>query len=107
MCDMEFVTNVKMAQFIESSVKIQGSFVLLNLMKSLKLFTPLLVIGMAQLWDLFGEKAADAVKREPTLPTEGWRWQYLAKLLHARRELLTRCENVDDITSIIDSLCRS
>ena len=39
MCDMEFVTNVKMAQFIESSVKIQGSFVLLNLMKSLKLFT--------------------------------------------------------------------
>ena len=49
----------------------------------------------------------DAVKREQTPPAEGWRWQYLAKLLHARRELVTRCENIDDITTLINSLCSS
>ena len=46
----------------------------------------------------------NAVKREQTPPSDGWRWQYLAKLLHARREMQTKCENVDEITTLIESL---
>ena len=40
-------------------------------------------------------------------PMEGWRVQYLGKLLDARQELEDRCEKTDEISSLIDNLCRS
>ena len=36
-----------------------------------------------------------------------WRVQYLGKLLDARQELEDRCEKTDEISSLIDDLCRS
>ena len=50
--------------------------------------------------------------REQTPRTEvpvgdGWRVQYLAKLLMARKEMQTSCLNTDEITALIESLCSS
>ena len=42
------------------------------------------------------------------VPTgDGWRVQYLAKLLQARMEMETKCQNVEQINLLIDSLCSS
>ena len=55
---------------------------------------------LAQPWQI-----RNAVQREQTPPNEGWRWQYLGKLLHARREMEINCDNTEEISSLIDSLC--
>ena len=52
-------------------------------------------------------QVTEAVQRSLVPPTEGWRWQYLGKLLPARRQMEEKCENVDEITLLIDSLCSS
>ena len=49
----------------------------------------------------------EGVKRSEVPPLEGWRLQYLSKLLKARRALEVQCEDVDQITLIINSLCSS
>ena len=38
---------------------------------------------------------------------EGWRVQYLAKLLQARKEMETKCQDVEEINLPIESLCSS
>ena len=38
---------------------------------------------------------------------EGWRVQYLAKLLQARKEMETKCQDVEEINILIESLCSS
>ena len=38
---------------------------------------------------------------------DGWRVQYLAKLLAARKDMQTNCQNTDEITTLIESLCSS
>ena len=38
---------------------------------------------------------------------DGWRVQYLAKLLMTRKEMKTNCQNTDEITTLIESLCSS
>jgi hypothetical protein len=48
-----------------------------------------------------------SVKMADVPDREGWRVQYLAKLIGARQELETRCENVDEIDTLIQSLCSS
>ena len=48
-----------------------------------------------------------AVGREGFPPNEGWRWHYLKKLLDARREMATNCDNTEDITVLIEGLCNS
>ena len=50
-------------------------------------------------------KVREAVPRVEVPPTEGWRLQYLRKLLDARRELDIEGENIDEISNLIDSLC--
>ena len=52
-------------------------------------------------------KVAEAVGRAVVPPSEGWRWQYLGKLLIARRQMDERCEDLDDINELIESLCSS
>ena len=50
---------------------------------------------------------SEKVGRAEVPPMEGWRIQYLGKLLDARQELDSRCETTDEISSLIDDLCRS
>ena len=38
---------------------------------------------------------------------EGWRVQYLAKLLQARKEMESKCQDVEEINILIESLCSS
>ena len=38
---------------------------------------------------------------------EGWRVQYLAKLLQARKEMETKCQDVEEVNLLIESLCSS
>jgi hypothetical protein len=38
---------------------------------------------------------------------EGWRVQYLAKLIRAKKEMETMCEPVEEIKELIESLCTS
>ena len=40
-------------------------------------------------------------------PVQRWRLQYLRKLLLARLEMEARCEDVEDINELIDSLASS
>ena len=47
------------------------------------------------------------VPRSEVPPGEGWRVQYLAKLLLAKREMMVMCQDVEEINLLIDSLCSS
>jgi hypothetical protein len=49
----------------------------------------------------------EKAQRAEVPPMEGWRVQYLGKLLDARQDLENRCETTDEISSLIDDLCRS
>ena len=49
----------------------------------------------------------EKVGRAEVPPMEGWRIQYLGKLLDARQELDNRCEATEEISSLIDDLYRS
>ena len=52
-------------------------------------------------------KIRQAVKFEEVPDREGWRVQYLAKLIRAKQEMETRCEPVEEIERLIGSLCTS
>ena len=58
-------------------------------------------------WTRPGWEVREAVARAEVPAMEGWRIQYLGKLLDARRELETRCDDTEEITTLIDSLCSS
>ena len=47
------------------------------------------------------------VPRAEVPPGEGWRVQYLSKLLLARREMMVMCQDVEQVNVLIDSLCSS
>ena len=49
----------------------------------------------------------ETVQRAEVPPMKGWKVQYLGKLLDARQDLENRCETTDEISSLIDDLCRS
>ena len=48
-----------------------------------------------------------AVPRSEVPAMQGWRVQYLGKLLDARLEMEAKCEDTEEITTLIDDLCRS
>ena len=52
-------------------------------------------------------KVSQAVKTAEVPGREGWRVQYLAKLIRAKKEMDTMCEPVEEIKELIDSLCTS
>ena len=52
-------------------------------------------------------KIRQSVKLEEVPDREGWRVQYLAKLIRAKQEMETRCEPVEEIERLIGSLCTS
>ena len=58
-------------------------------------------------WTSQSWKVRAAVKRKEVPDGEGWRVQYLGKLLEARMDMSTRCEDLEDINTIINSLCSS
>ena len=58
-------------------------------------------------WTRTGWKVREAVAGAEVPAMEGWRIQYLGKLLDARRDLETRCEDTEEISTLIDSLCSS
>ena len=64
------------------------------------------VTGLAP-WTSQSWKVRAAVKRKEVPDGEGWRVQYLGKLLEARMDMSTRCEDLEDINTIINSLCSS
>ena len=57
---------------------------------------------LAQPWQV-----KEAIRRVDVPHNEGWRWQYLGKLLDARRELSARCEDTKSINELIEGLCSS
>jgi hypothetical protein len=48
-----------------------------------------------------------AVKIAEVAGREGWRVQYLVKLITAKKEIETMCEPVEEIKDLIESLCTS
>jgi len=58
-------------------------------------------------WTVEAWQVRDAVARVEVPPMEGWRVQYLGKLLEARMEMDTKCQDMEDVTTLIDSLCSS
>ena len=51
--------------------------------------------------------ARAATPRVEVPANEGWRAQYLTKLILARREMRTKLEDTTDVEELIDSLCSS
>ena len=151
MCNMEYDTKVKRAQFVENSVKLQESFGFAlphKVLQAIQTCWPLVWFNaLGSVWGEGGQifrswstcvketrcarattgknimnivrdtgedpmlvqpaQVTEAVQRAVVPSTEGWRWQYLGKLLLARRQMEEKCENVDEITLLIDSLCSS
>ena len=58
-------------------------------------------------WTTPGWKIKEAVARAEVPAMEGWRIQYLGKLLDARREMDDKCDDTEEISSLIDNLCSS
>ena len=58
-------------------------------------------------WRSQAWKVRDMMKRVEVPDKEGWRPQYLMKLLMARKELDTKCSDVSEISKLIESLCSS
>ena len=58
-------------------------------------------------WTVQAWKVRNQVKRAEVPNGDGWRVHYLAKLLEARKEMDIKCQNVEDITPLIESLCSS
>ena len=52
-------------------------------------------------------KVRATVPRAEVPVSEGWRAQYLNKLIWARREMMTKVEDTTELYSLIDSLCSS
>ena len=49
----------------------------------------------------------ESMKRAEVPAMEGWRIKFLGKLLEAREEMNAKCENIEEITLLINSLCSS
>jgi hypothetical protein len=49
----------------------------------------------------------EKVQRVEVPMGEGWRIQYLSKLLHAKKDLEIKCQDVEEINILIESLCSS
>ena len=58
-------------------------------------------------WRAASWEVRDAVGRAEVPAMQGWRVQYLGKLLDARREMDSKCEETDEVSSLIDALCSS
>ena len=58
-------------------------------------------------WTVQAWRVRNQVKRAEVPNGDGWRVHYLAKLLEARKEMDIKCQNVEDITPLIESLCSS
>jgi hypothetical protein len=58
-------------------------------------------------WTCKAWNVRNQVKRAGLPMGEGWRLHYLSKLLVARKELETMCQNVEEINLLIESLCSS
>ena len=49
----------------------------------------------------------EKVQRAEVPMGEGWRIQYLSELLHAKKDLEIKCQDVEEINILIESLCSS
>ena len=58
-------------------------------------------------WRAASWEVREAVGRAKVPAMQGWRVQYLGKLLDARREMDSKCEETDEVSSLIDALCSS
>ena len=58
-------------------------------------------------WRAASWEVREAVGRAEVPAMQGWRVQYLGKLLDARREMDNKCEETDEVSSLIDALCSS
>ena len=52
-------------------------------------------------------RVREGIKKTEVPALEGWRLQYLSKLLKARSEMETNCQDLEEINGLIDSLCSS
>ena len=55
-------------------------------------------------WTAKAWSVRQEVPRAEVPPGEGWRVQYLSKLLLARREMMVMCQDVEQVNVLIDSL---
>ena len=58
-------------------------------------------------WKTPGWKIREVVARAEVPPMEGWRIQFLGKLLDARREMEDKFDNIEEISALIYDLCSS
>ena len=58
-------------------------------------------------WRVKAWRVKKAVKRVEVPDREGWRVQYLGKLIVARSEMETMCQDVKELDTLIESLCSS
>ena len=58
-------------------------------------------------WVVPGWRVRAAVKKSDLPEVEGWRVQFLMKLVVARREMVANCEDTKEVTDLIESLCSS
>ena len=58
-------------------------------------------------WTADSWKIRDAVPRAEVPAMEGWRVQFLGKLLEARMEMDTKGQDLEEVNNLIDSLCSS
>ena len=58
-------------------------------------------------WTTPAWKVGVSISKSEVPEQEKWRLIYLKKLLLARRELESSCEDTQEVTALIDSLCSS
>ena len=58
-------------------------------------------------WTSQSWQVREAVARAEVPAMGGWRVQYLGKLLEARMEMDSKCQDLEEINALIDSLCSS
>ena len=58
-------------------------------------------------WRVKGWLVREHMERAELPSSEGWRLMYLAKLLKARMDMEARCQDVEEVTTLIESLCSS
>ena len=56
-------------------------------------------------WTTQSWKIRDEVPRAEVPEMQGWRIHFLGKLLEARMEMDRKCQDLEEISSFIDSLC--
>ena len=58
-------------------------------------------------WTTQSWQVRDEVPRTEVPAMQGWRVQFLGKLLEARMEMDSKCQDLEEINNVIDSLCSS